>query len=342
MSKTPVSMLQEHFMRQGSMPLYKLIFDQGGTHKNLFKYQVSVGELSAVGSGSSKKEAKHDAARTLLERLHISMEATYHPAKKVIREVREDNNAASLNESFTSEGEDIAEFTSPAMNSIGKLNDALRSKSLPQAEFSETGEEGPPHEKLFTITCTVSKQKESATARTKKLAKHLAAEKMLVRLLKTIPDVLTPKPKPPAQESTPYEHPLTDMATAVYCDLKGTKKPSTNPAMINGYHLAFIGQHSETLNKLVDDVKYIETSSTEKLVQKFEKIMAELDMTYTFENNPFIRQLIPMEGKIFIALRMRGSHEDTVIGFGLTENEAKRNALHQAFDFLRTMVVVTI
>jgi hypothetical protein len=47
-SKTPASILQEMCIRKGSPPQYDLIHDGGATHEALFKYQVTVGEVSGI------------------------------------------------------------------------------------------------------------------------------------------------------------------------------------------------------------------------------------------------------------------------------------------------------
>jgi hypothetical protein len=47
-SKTPASILQEMCIRNGSPPHYDLIHDGGATHEALFKYLVTVGEVSGI------------------------------------------------------------------------------------------------------------------------------------------------------------------------------------------------------------------------------------------------------------------------------------------------------
>ena len=67
MNKTPVSILQEMMMKRKIVPTYELIYDGGGTHDNTFTYQVSCEELVATGTGRCKKDAKHEAAKAMLE-----------------------------------------------------------------------------------------------------------------------------------------------------------------------------------------------------------------------------------------------------------------------------------
>merc|ERR1739838_394992 len=68
-AKTPVSLLQELYVRRGITPKYDLVQIEGAVHEPTFKYRVSVGELLATGCGQSKKKAKHTAAKQMLDKL---------------------------------------------------------------------------------------------------------------------------------------------------------------------------------------------------------------------------------------------------------------------------------
>lgn len=67
MNKTPVSILQEMMVKKQTVPNYELIHNGGGTHINVFTYQVSCDGLTATGTGRSKKDAKHEAAQAMLK-----------------------------------------------------------------------------------------------------------------------------------------------------------------------------------------------------------------------------------------------------------------------------------
>jgi hypothetical protein len=47
-SKTPVSILQEMCALKCNPPQYELIHHGGGTHEALFKYRVSVGQITGT------------------------------------------------------------------------------------------------------------------------------------------------------------------------------------------------------------------------------------------------------------------------------------------------------
>lgn len=69
-SKTPVSILQELLNRRGlAPPKYQLVQIEGAIHEPIFRYRVNVEGLIAMGTGRSKKEAKHAAAKGLLDLL---------------------------------------------------------------------------------------------------------------------------------------------------------------------------------------------------------------------------------------------------------------------------------
>merc|ERR1719288_427678 len=67
--KTPVSLLQELYVRQGITPKYDLVQIEGAVHEPTFKYRVTVGDAVATGCGASKKKAKHEAAKNILTKL---------------------------------------------------------------------------------------------------------------------------------------------------------------------------------------------------------------------------------------------------------------------------------
>lgn len=93
--KTPVSVLQELLSRRGITPSYDLVQIEGAIHEPTFRYRVTFGPTKdgqfllnilssfysfnyrfsecgfaeAMGAGRSKKEAKHQAARNLIDKL---------------------------------------------------------------------------------------------------------------------------------------------------------------------------------------------------------------------------------------------------------------------------------
>ncbi|XKL59725.1 hypothetical protein PGB90_000741 [Kerria lacca] len=71
-------------------------------------------------------------------------------------------------------------------NPIGMLQELCMMRRWMPPEYSTEQEEGLPHERLFTILCTVGNFKEYGVGRSKKLAKRQSAHKMVQKIL-TIP-----------------------------------------------------------------------------------------------------------------------------------------------------------
>ena len=72
--KNPVSILQEIYVAEGITPRYDLIQIEGKVHEPTFKFRVTVGEIVALGSGNSKKIAKHEAARNILRKIKAAQD----------------------------------------------------------------------------------------------------------------------------------------------------------------------------------------------------------------------------------------------------------------------------
>ncbi|XP_054282257.1 uncharacterized protein LOC128999664 isoform X1 [Macrosteles quadrilineatus] len=189
-SKTPVSILQELLHKKGMTPHYELIYNGTGTKDPLYKFKVSAMNMIAIGDGKTKKEAKHDAAATLLNRLLGNREF--------------EMNGMDFVEGNHKEGVDIASpYTgSIKMNFVGKLDEICVLNKIPIANYTLASEEGPPHARIFAMKCTLGKFSEVAVARTKKQAKHLVAQKMIDKMEKLLKERFIPaqENEEPAEE----------------------------------------------------------------------------------------------------------------------------------------------
>jgi hypothetical protein len=114
MKKTPVSMLQEMMVKKGSIPNYQLIYNGGGSHQNIFTFQVSCDDLKASGTGRCKKDAKHEAAIAMLEAIAKQNGLLQLPASPCESPVR---NPSPVPEPISSKS--LA--TTPFRNTIGEL-----------------------------------------------------------------------------------------------------------------------------------------------------------------------------------------------------------------------------
>jgi RISC-loading complex subunit TARBP2 len=107
---------------------------------------VNMAVLPAVGSGRSKKEAKHDAAKCILKRLN--------------------ELGTSSPEPIPDEMIYVSDVTSPYMgnlqgNAVGELQELCLTNDIQVPEYKVIGDEGPPHAKKFTFLCQVSKLEET-------------------------------------------------------------------------------------------------------------------------------------------------------------------------------------
>ncbi|XP_073970155.1 protein Loquacious-like isoform X5 [Rhodnius prolixus] len=172
-SKTPVSVLQELLSRRGVTPKYELVQVEGAIHEPTFRYRVSVGEILAMGTGRSKKEAKHAAAKAILEKL-IGAEGDGIPPTK---------NGTPNSTEIGSKPSSVPSDDLMVVNPIGLLQELCMSRRWPPPAYETEFEEGLPHERQFTISCVVFKHKETGTGKSKKIAKRLAAHNMWQRLI---------------------------------------------------------------------------------------------------------------------------------------------------------------
>ncbi|VEN58551.1 unnamed protein product [Callosobruchus maculatus] len=167
-SKTPVSVLQELLSRRGVTPKYELVQIEGAIHEPIFRYRVFLSnELVATGTGRSKKDAKHAAAKNLLDVL----------TGKMTPEQANQSNGTPGAADITSQV--VSPYDDKVMgNPIGWLQEMCMSRRWPPPFYEMEHEEGLPHERQFTIACQVLKYREVGTGKSKKLAKRMAAHKM--------------------------------------------------------------------------------------------------------------------------------------------------------------------
>ncbi|XP_076671285.1 protein Loquacious-like isoform X4 [Andrena cerasifolii] len=166
-NKTPVSILQELLSRRDTTPKYELIQVEGAIHEPIFRYRVTVADIVAMGTGKSKKEAKHAAARAVLDKLcRLNSDA---PDSPLANNIPDSENLQEL----PGYGEEKI-ITNP----IGALQEMCMSRHWPPPKYSMENEEGLPHERKYTIVCSILKYREVGQGKSKKVAKRHAAHKM--------------------------------------------------------------------------------------------------------------------------------------------------------------------
>ncbi|XP_026464936.1 interferon-inducible double-stranded RNA-dependent protein kinase activator A homolog A-like [Ctenocephalides felis] len=160
--ETPVSTLMNLCAaKKVPCPKFTLVHDGTATINPIFKYEVCLvlneTEIRAIGTGSSKKMAKHDCSRLALKKI-----SEMNPIQPHVLEVIET---------------DAGKPSTRVHESVQELIDFCRKRGLPIPEYTLIGDIGPAHAKQFTMQCAVSTFKETATAFSKKSAKHLSAKK---------------------------------------------------------------------------------------------------------------------------------------------------------------------
>ncbi|XP_015214429.1 interferon-inducible double-stranded RNA-dependent protein kinase activator A homolog [Lepisosteus oculatus] len=161
--KTPIQILHEYGTKTGKMPVYAMEKEEGDAHLPTFIFSVTVGCITCTGQGNSKKAAKHTAAEAALN---------------ILKEVPDgDGHSLPRTEDCI-----IAKHPQNQTNSIGVLQEMSVHKGWRLPEYSVSVEAGPPHKKEFTVTCKVEAFTEMGTGSSKKVAKRIAAEKMLAKL----------------------------------------------------------------------------------------------------------------------------------------------------------------
>ncbi|XP_062313766.1 interferon-inducible double-stranded RNA-dependent protein kinase activator A homolog isoform X1 [Osmerus eperlanus] len=172
--KTPIQILHEYGTKIGNIPVYTMEKAEGEAHQPSFVFNVTIGDVSSTGQGSSKKAAKHQAAEAALNLLEMETGvASLHVCNGVIAE------------------------PSDQPNSVGILQELALQKGWRLPEYTVMMEAGPPHKREFTVTCRMESLSDTAMGNSKKAAKKAAAEKMVAKLqsLSGCPEITwTPKP----------------------------------------------------------------------------------------------------------------------------------------------------
>merc|ERR1719312_890176 len=158
----PVGALQERFQSRGITPAYQVVQAEGASHAPTFSFQVILGELTSTGTGSRKKQAKHAAARAMLDKLDGRVPA--QDGQQPLPPLPDTNGSQAPG------------------NKVGGLQELCVKHGFPMPTYSMGVVGGQPHQRNFAITCTVGKLKENGAGGSKKDAKREAAQKMIDKL----------------------------------------------------------------------------------------------------------------------------------------------------------------
>uniref|UniRef100_A0A1L8DVH6 Putative staufen n=2 Tax=Nyssomyia neivai TaxID=330878 RepID=A0A1L8DVH6_9DIPT len=311
--KTPVSILQELLSRRGITPTYELVQIEGAIHEPTFRYRVSYNDKDAMGAGRSKKEAKHAAAKALIDKLtgqaslgaeqiEIALESSLGPGS----------------------------FDDKAMgNPIGWLQEMCMSRRWPPPTYETEMEVGLPHERQFTIACTVLKYREVGQGKSKKIAKRIAAHKMWTRLQDNPPDA--------AQLNQVIDEEATEEINQKlnrYVDLKDAHIPSlTNQHSfkVAQFHKSLKATFGKALSKLQATASL--SSADINCIQLLQDIATEhqFDVTY-----------VEVEEKTYsdsfqCLVQLSTLPVAVCQGSGKTRNDAKIASARNALEYLKIM-----
>lgn len=319
-SKTPVSVLQELLSRRGTAPKYELVQIEGAIHEPTFRYRVTVADVVdpivlAMGTGRSKKEAKHAAAKAVLDKLiGVNTEGS---EPSLANSMPDSQNLQEMQSSY---GEEKA-----INNPIGSLQEMCMSRHWPPPKYTMEGEEGLPHERQFTIVCSILKYRQVGQGKSKKIAKRQAAQKMWQALR----DAMN-------QTSGIDEDEIVQRnsnVSARYVDLKDSKISTlTTP------HSHKVSQFHKNL-KSSTGIKLYELQHTclndgdVNLVQFLQEIASEQQFEVTYVD---IEEK-SISGKCQCLVQLSTLPVAVCYGYGATSKDAQASAAQNALEYLKIM-----
>ncbi|TRY72107.1 hypothetical protein TCAL_01105 [Tigriopus californicus] len=157
---------------------------EGASHCPTFAYQVIVDGKVAMGSGSSKKQAKHNAARSMLDKLdgRVPVQDFVQPLPPVSSSVGQGVMVGGKGGNAIVPGAPNDLINSAAGNSIGQLQELCVHKGLQMPMYDVKAEEGQPHQRSFHMVVRVGSLSAEGEGASKKDAKREAAVKMISRV----------------------------------------------------------------------------------------------------------------------------------------------------------------
>ncbi|XP_043482710.1 RISC-loading complex subunit tarbp2-like isoform X2 [Leptopilina heterotoma] len=336
MNKTPVSILQEMMTKKKCVPNYELIHDGGGTHDNTFTYQVSCDGFVAIGTGRCKKDAKHEAAKEMLETI---------AAHRAYPQLQESPAPSPARRPLLTEPPISPKRSTnmPFLNAIGALSQLCVDNNLQAPEYEEVDDIGPPHARVFTISCLVSSFKEEGVATTKKQAKHEAARRMLEKIQIVVEDLNdSGEIDIRNDEAKLKENDANTMAIERYSTLTKLPQKKVNLGVkLDDYH-----RH---LKKSYDDDTRLEIlkqlSSFDELIRSSscditEDFLSELKVKFIDFLKPlyltYYSSKLDTKTKNNCAVVVEISTNPDIVGIGIAdfEHQAERNAINQVINNL--------
>lgn len=201
----PVGALQERYQSRGVLPSYQVVQFEGMSHNPVFTYQVTIGDMSTTGSGNSKNQAKHAAARAMLDKIDGRVPATAGmntpagmPQPNLDNKIASQSGTEVQSNGANGNSGPVGPPGSGApgapgtngngsgaalpSNPIGSLQEYCVKCSLPLPIYDLQNTSGQPHQRNFDIIAKVGAIASNGTGTSKKDAKRDAATALLDKL----------------------------------------------------------------------------------------------------------------------------------------------------------------
>ncbi|XP_076460888.1 RISC-loading complex subunit tarbp2-like [Babylonia areolata] len=309
--KTPISYLQEYCTERHLTPEYELLSNEGAVHEPTFVMRVKVADTTADGKSTSKKKAKHSAARAALAIL-FGMQ-----------------NGMLENEGS---GETTPKEEKGVGNPVGELQEFTQKKVIRPPIYSFENDQRPPHERTFFCTVKLGKMVEKGEGRSKRTAKRAAAAAMLAHIHKitasggdadTLLNMKTESHKEIWQgEPLSIKEPYTEFQK---------KRPSL-----------LAPQQSRELQLFYEKVmqsagKQLKSASAPAIAAHYCQMLQDIADTQRFEVALFEVQERTTLGHIQTILKLTTSPVTVCHGCGTTTEDSRASAAHNALQYLRIL-----
>ena len=167
-----VGRLQELLQTRGVFPHYRVLNTRGASHAPVFSMEVQIGELTCVGSGYSKREAKNAAARQMIASLDTAKRVLDTTEDQpAVNDINQNPSLVGLNYQVV-EGEMLEN-----LNTVGQLQEFCMQRGQAMPVYTVLS--------LSAVECRVGGIVRAGTGNSKKLAKKDAAAKVLRMLSET-------------------------------------------------------------------------------------------------------------------------------------------------------------
>ncbi|XP_069846065.1 double-stranded RNA-binding protein Staufen homolog 1 isoform X2 [Dipodomys merriami] len=197
LNKSEISQVFEIALKRNLPVNFEVARESGPPHMKSFVTRVSVGEFVGEGEGKSKKIAKKNAARAVLEELKKlpPLPAVERVKPRIKKKAKAPGKSQPSPE------------CSQGMNPISRLAQIQQAKKEREPEYVLLMERGLPRRREFVMQVKVGNHTAEGAGTNKKVAKRNAAENMLEILGFKVPQSQPTKPALKSEEKTPVKKP---------------------------------------------------------------------------------------------------------------------------------------